>query len=375
VRVLVAPDKFKGTLTAEQAADAIARGWQRGDPTAEVEVVPMADGGEGTLHALVAALGGERFTEKVWGPLGDPVSAEFAIVKTEAGRMGVVEMARASGLELIGPTRRDPKRTTTRGTGELILAACRGGSGRVLVCIGGSATNDGGAGMAQAVGVRLLDSQERDIGPGGEGLLDLATIDMRGLDPSVRAASFVVATDVDNPLVGPQGASAVYGPQKGASPEDVVLLDKALGHFAAVIYRDLALDIRTVPGAGAAGGLGGGLVAFLGARLRPGVDVVMEAVRLHERMEKADLVVTGEGMFDEQSFHGKAPAGVLRAAEELRVPAVVLCGQKRAEPPGARAFSLADRFGLEPSMERTRTLLEDLAAEVASDLRTEDTHV
>jgi glycerate kinase len=178
---------------------------------------------------------------------------------------------------------------------------------------------------------------------------------------------------VDNPLVGPQGASAVYGPQKGASPEDVVLLDKALGHFAAVIYRDLALDIRTVPGAGAAGGLGGGLVAFLGARLRPGVDVVMEAVRLHERMETADLVVTGEGMFDEQSLHGKAPAGVLRVAEELRIPAIVLCGQKRADPPAARIFALADRFGLDRSMERTRTLLEDLAAEVASELQTEDT--
>ena len=374
MRVLVAPDKFKGTLTAEQAAEAIARGWRRGDPNAEVEMVPMADGGEGTLDALVAALGGERFTEKVSGPLGDSVRAEFAMVAAEAGPLGVVEMARASGLELIAPTRRDPKHTTTRGTGELILAACRRGAGRVLVCIGGSATNDGGAGMAQAVGVRLLDSGGRDIGAGGEALLDLAAIDVRGLDPSVRAASFVVATDVDNPLVGPQGAAAVYGPQKGASPEDVVLLDKALGHLAAVIYRDLALDVRNVPGAGAAGGLGGGLMAFLGARLRPGVDVVMEAVRLQERMEKAHVVVTGEGMFDEQSLHGKAPAGVLRAAQELRVQAVVLCGQKRADPPGARVFSLAERFGLEPSMERTATLLEDLAAEVASGLRNEDAH-
>jgi glycerate kinase len=336
--------------------------------------VPMADGGEGTLDALVAALGGERFTEKVSGPLGDPVRAEFAMVSAETGPLGVVEMARASGLELIAPTRRNPKRTTTRGTGELILAACRRGSRRVLVCIGGSATNDGGAGMAQAVGVRLLDSRGRDIGAGGEALLDLAAIDMRGLDPAVRAASFIVATDVDNPLVGPQGASAVYGPQKGASPDDVVLLDKALGHLAAVIHRDLALDVRNVPGAGAAGGLGAGLVAFLGARLRPGVDVVMEAVRLQERMEEADLVVTGEGTFDEQSLHGKAPAGVLRAAEELRVPAVVLCGQRRADPPGARVFSLAERFGLEPSMDRTGTLLEDLAAEVASDLRSDDAH-
>jgi glycerate 2-kinase len=370
VRVLVAPDKFKGTLTAEEAAEAIARGWERGDPTAEVEVVPMADGGEGTLDAMVAALGGERVTREVSGPLGDPVTAEFAVVPTESGDLGVVEMARASGLALISPARRDPKRTTTRGTGELILAACRKRVQRVLVCIGGSATNDGGAGMAQTVGVRLLDSRGTDIRPGGAALLDLATIDMSTLHRSVKSATFVVATDVDNPLVGPHGASAVYGPQKGASPEDVALLDRALGHLAAVIHRDLGLDVRSTPGAGAAGGLGGGLMAFLGARLRPGVEVVMEAVRLRERMEKADLVVTGEGMFDDQSLHGKAPAGVLRAAEEFRLPAVVLCGQKRADRAGTRVVALADRFGLEPALERTRMLLQDLAAEVASGLRT-----
>lgn len=223
--------------------------------------------------------------------------------------------------------------------------------------------------MAQAVGVRLLDGRGLDLGSGGAALLDLATIDMRTLDPSVGAAGFVVATDVDNPLVGPHGASSVYGPQKGATPEDVALLDRALGHLAAVIHRDLGLDIRNVPGAGAAGGLGGGLMAFLGGRLRPGVDVVIEAVRLRDRMEKADLVVTGEGMFDEQSLHGKAPAGVLRVAEEFRLRAVVLCGQKRADLPGTRVFSLADRFGLEPAMERTRMVLEDLAAEVASQMR------
>jgi len=368
VRVLVAPDKFKGTLTAEEAAEAIARGWERGDPTAEIETVPMADGGEGTLDALIAALGGERLTQEVSGPLGDPVGAEFAVVLTETGPLGVVEMARASGLALISPARRDPRRTTTRGTGELILAACRAGVERVLVCIGGSATNDGGAGMAQAVGVRLLDSRGVDLGPGGAALLELATIDMTTLDPSVRAASFVVATDVDNPLVGPHGASAVYGPQKGATAEDVALLDRALGHLAAVIHRDLGLDIRTVPGGGAAGGVGGGLMAFLGAHLRPGVDVVMQAVRLRERVEKADLVVTGEGTFDEQSLHGKAPAGVLRVAEEFRLPAVVLCGQKHVDPSGAQVFALADRFGLESAMERTRMLLEDLAAEVAARL-------
>jgi glycerate 2-kinase len=367
MRVLVAPDKFKGTLTAEEAAEAIARGWRRADPAAEVDVVPMADGGEGTLDALVAALGGRRFKETISGPLGDPVRAEFAVIPSAEGTLGVVEMARASGLALISPARRDPKRTTTRGTGELILAACRKGVERVLVCIGGSATNDGGAGMAQAVGARLLDSHGRDLRPGGAALLDLATIDMSGLDASVARATFVVATDVDNPLVGPHGASAVYGPQKGASPEDVALLDSALGHLAAVIHRDLGLDVRNVPGAGAAGGLGAGLVAFLGARLRPGVDVVMEAVGLRERMEKADLVVTGEGTFDEQSLHGKAPAGVLRAAAEFRRPAVVLCGQKRTDAPGTPVLSLADRFGLEASMDRTRVLLEDLAAEVGAE--------
>jgi glycerate kinase len=369
VRVLVAPDKFKGTLSAQQAAEAIAGGWERGDPAAQVEAVPMADGGEGTLDTLVAALGGNRFTEQVSGPLGDPVRAEFAVVPANGSGLGVVEMARASGLELISPARRDPKRTTTRGTGELILAACRGGAERVLVCIGGSATNDGGAGMAQAVGVRLLDARGADLRPGGGALLDLAAIDMSAMDPTVRATSFVVASDVDNPLVGPNGASAVYGPQKGASPEDVALLDRALGHLAAVIHRDLGLDVRDVPGAGAAGGLGGGLMAFLGARLRPGVDVVIEAVRLRERMEKADLVVTGEGMFDVQSLHGKAPAGVLRVATEFGVPAVVLCGQKRAVHPEARVVALADRFGLDQAMERTRMLLQDLAAEVAADLR------
>jgi glycerate kinase len=369
VRVLVAPDKFKGTLTAEQAAQAIARGWERGDGSAEVEVIPMADGGEGTLDALVAGLGGERFTQEVSGPLGDPVRAEFAVVGSNEETLGVVEMARASGLGLISPGPRDPKRASTRGTGELILAACRRGARRVLVCVGGSATNDAGAGMAQAVGVRLLDRRGVDLPPGGAALLELAAIDLSGLDRSVRGGEFVVATDVDNPLVGPQGASAVYGPQKGASPEDVALLDAALGHFAAVVHRDLGLDLRAVPGAGAAGGLAGGLMAFLGARLRPGADVVIESVGLRGRMEKADLVVTGEGMFDEQSLHGKAPAGVLRAAEEFRLPALVLCGQRRIDPPSARIFALADRFGLEEAMERPGTLLQDLAAEVAAAIR------
>jgi glycerate kinase len=325
----------------------------------------MADGGEGTLDALVAALGGERQTVRVTGPLGDPVEAEYGVAPSAGGVIGLVEMARASGLELISEERRDPKWTTTRGTGELILAACSHRPRQVIVCIGGSATNDGGAGMAQALGVRLLDDRGNELPPGGAALLDLARIDATGLSPAVKDVEFVVASDVDNPLVGPYGASAVYGPQKGATPDDVALLDRALGHFAATVHRDLGLDVREVPGAGAAGGLGAGLIAFLGARLRPGVEVVMDAVGLRERLEGAGAVVTGEGKLDEQSLRGKVVAGVIEAARVARVPVAVVCGQAEVEPPGVVVASLADRFGMERAMGDTRLAVEELTAELA----------
>lgn len=367
MRVLVAPDKFRGTLTAAQAARAIAAGWRRARPDDDVVEVPMADGGEGTLDAMVDGLRGERRTTRVSGPLGDPVDAGYGMVPGPSGPTAIVEMARASGLELIAEARRDPKRTTTRGTGELIDAALRERPAQIVVCIGGSATNDGGAGMAQALGVRLLDDEGLEIGPGGAGLLDLARIDASRLNPAVRRTRFVVATDVDNPLTGPQGASAVFGPQKGAAPDDVAMLDRALAHFAAVVHRDLGIDVRHVPGAGAAGGLGAGLVAFLGAHLRPGVEVVMEAVGLPERLGRADLAITGEGKLDEQSLHGKAPAGVIRAGREAGVPVVVLCGRAEVRPPDVHVFSLVDRFGEERATEDARRALEDLAGEVAAD--------
>jgi glycerate 2-kinase len=374
VRVLIAPDKFRGTLDAASAAEAIAKGWRRADRTAVVETIPMADGGEGTLDALVAALGGRRVRATVEGPLGDPVDAEYGLAPSPEGPLAIVEMARASGLALLAPSRRDPRRTSTAGTGQLIRLACQAGARQVVVCIGGSATVDGGAGMAQAMGIRLLDGSGRDLRPGGAALQELARIDASGLDPAVGAARFVVATDVDNPLTGPNGAAVVYGPQKGASSEDVAVLARAMAHFAAVVHRDLGIDVRHVPGAGAAGGLGAGLVAFLGAHLRPGVEVVMEAVRLRERLEDADLVVTGEGTFDAQSLRGKAPAGVLQAAAEAGVPAIVLAGRVEVHPPPpARAFALADRFGLQPSFSHTARLLEDLAAEVAADVGAEST--
>jgi glycerate kinase len=277
-------------------------------------------------------------------------------------------MALASGLQLVPGDRRDPKRTTTRGTGELILAACRRGVARAVVCIGGSATNDAGAGMAQALGIRLLDDRGRDLGPGGAELLRLDRIDMSGIDPAVKGVAFAVATDVDNPLTGEQGASAVYGPQKGATAEDVRLLDRALRRFATVLSRDLGMDVDGVPGAGAAGGLGAALIAFLHAEVRPGADVVMEALGMAGRIERADLVVTGEGRFDAQSLHGKAPERVLEAAAAAGVPAVVLCGEAAIRPPGVRVESLADRHGREAALARPAELLEALAAEVAAEL-------
>jgi glycerate kinase len=367
VRVLVAPDKFKGTLTAGQAAAAIATGWRRSRPGDELDELPIADGGEGTLNAIATAIGGERRSVTVAGPLGDPVRAEFALVARGGRRSAVVEMAQASGLQLVGSRRRDPLRASTFGTGEVIAAACRAGAREVVVCVGGSATNDGGAGMAQALGVGLLDARGRDIGRGAVALLDLATIDLRGIDPAVGAARFVVAVDVDNPLTGPLGASAVYGPQKGASAEDVVLLDRALGHLAAVVERDLGADVRDLPGAGAAGGLGAGLVAFLGASLRPGADVVMAAVGFDARLTAADIVVTGEGRFDDQTLRGKAVGAVLERAGRARVPAIVLCGEADVRPRGVVVRSLADAVGSRKAREQPRRSLEDAAGGVAAE--------
>jgi glycerate 2-kinase len=367
MRVVIAPDKFKGTLTAVQAAAAMSTGWRRTDRRAEIEEAPMADGGEGTLDTLLGALDGRKERLRVTGPLGDPVEADIGVVEGTGGLTAVVEMARASGLTLISEPRRDPTRATTRGTGEMILAAARRRPERVVVCIGGSATNDGGAGMAQALGIRLLDERGRDLPPGGAALRRLARIDATELDHDVRRIDVVVACDVDNPLTGPRGASAVFGPQKGATPEQVRLLDEALGHLAAVIDRDLAIDVRDIPGAGAAGGLGAGLVAFLGARLRPGVEVVAEALGLHRRLERADVAVTGEGRYDAQTERGKVPAGVLRMAREAGCRTVLIAGQveEGVDVPADLVYDLSARVGRDAAMERTRDVLADAAAEAA----------
>jgi glycerate 2-kinase len=366
VRVLAAPDKFKGTLSAPEAASAIAAGWLRARPDDRVERLPLADGGEGTLDALVDALGGERHAVEVRGPLGERVTAEFGLIRGPEGPVAVVEMARASGLQLVPPERRAPLLASTSGTGELILAACGHRPGSVVLCIGGSATTDGGAGMAQALGIRLLDPSGRDLPPGGAALADLDRIDPSGLHPDVRGVGFVVARDVDNPLTGPEGAAAVYGPQKGASPEDVETLDRALGRLADVMARDLGADVRDLPGVGAAGGLGAGVVAFLGGRLRPGIEVVLEAVGFPDRLGEVDLVLTGEGRVDAQSLRGKTAAGVMGAAREAGVPVVVFCGRADVDLPGATVASMADAFGLDRAMREAGPALEELAAKVAA---------
>jgi glycerate kinase len=368
MRVLVAPDKFRGTLTAAQAARAVETGWRRVRPEDELILVPMADGGEGTLETLVEGMGGTTRDAEVAGPLGAPVRAVFGLVPTSGGPVAIVEMARASGLALLDEGRRAPLRTTTRGTGELIGLALDHDPVRVLLCIGGSATNDGGVGMAQALHGRFLDAGGRHLAPGGAALLDLDRIDLRPMIEIVGTVGFVVASDVDNPLCGPSGASVVYGPQKGASPADVLLLDRALGHLAAVTARDLGIDLRNEPGAGAAGGLGFGSMAFLGARLRRGVEVVMDAVGLPERILQADLVITGEGTLDAQSLQGKVVAGVLRVAAEAGVDAAVVCGRAEIALEGVPVRSLVDRFGAVPAERDARRRLETLAQEMATDL-------
>ncbi|MGZ4132826.1 MAG: glycerate kinase family protein [Actinomycetota bacterium] len=367
MRVLIAPDKFRGTLSARQAAEAVATGWRRVRPQDELDLAPMADGGEGTMVALVDALGGVVVHTTVHGPREDPVRAAFGVAEAAGGRVAIVEMASASGLGLLAAERRDPSRTTSRGTGELIRASLDHSPARLIVGLGGSATNDGGAGMAQALGARLLDRGGSDIQGGGAALLDLDRIDVRDLDPRLVGVRCVAASDVDNPLTGPAGASAVYGPQKGASADDVVILDRALGHLAAIAERDLGVGLRDEPGAGAAGGMGFGLMAFLGAGVRPGVDVIADALGLSSRMGEADLVITGEGRLDAQSLRGKVPAGVLRLATELSVPALIACGDVEdglaIDVPVA---SLVERFGRDAALGDARRSLERLAEELAA---------
>lgn len=324
VRVLVAPQEFKGSLTASSAARAIADGLRQALPVAEFDLLPVADGGPGTVEALVAATGGRLIRTPALDPLGRPVTASWGILGDRT--TAIVEMAAASGLVLLAQRELDPRHASTYGTGLLIRAALDAGCTRVIVGVGGSATNDGGTGCAAALGVRFLDRAGNRLGPGGAALAALDHVDVSATDPRLQRTEIVVASDVTNPLVGPEGASAIYGPQKGADAETVAELDAALARLAEVVRRDLGVDLAAAPGAGAAGGLGYGLMVFCHAQMRPGFDVVAQYSGFDQRLAAADLVITGEGRLDAQTAYGKAPAGVARRARAAGKPVLVLAG-------------------------------------------------
>ncbi len=323
-RVLVAPDSFKGSLSAVQAAEAMERGVLSAWPDARVVKVPIADGGEGTVEALVTATAGRFETSTVRGPLGRPVEARWGVLGD--GRTAVIEMAAASGITLVPEGRRDPRISSTFGTGQLLRAALDAGFRHLIVGIGGSATNDGGAGMAKALGVRLLDGRGEPLPDGGAPLSRVVSIELGGVDPRLADAEILVACDVDNPLTGPRGASAVYGPQKGATPAVVAELDAALERYARVAREATGRDVAGFPGAGAAGGLGAGLLFFTPARLVPGIDLVLDSTRFDEQVRGAALVIVGEGRTDHQTAMGKAPVGVARVAARHGVPVLLVSG-------------------------------------------------
>lgn len=329
MKIVIAPDSYKESLSALEVASAIEAGFREIYPDAEYIKLPVADGGEGTVEAMVAATQGRVVEVAVTGPLGEPVQAFYGISGDES--CAFIEMAAASGLELLPPTARNPLKTTSWGTGELIRHALDLGVTRMIIGIGGSATNDGGAGMVQALGAQLLTANGQPIAPGGAGLSTLATIDISGLDPRLAQCRIDVACDVTNPLVGDEGASAVFGPQKGATPEMVVQLDRALAHYAGQIAQDLDLDVLTLEGGGAAGGMGAALYAFCGAHLRPGIDIVTDALHLDALVADADLVITGEGRIDSQTIHGKVPVGVARVAKRYQIPVIGIAGSLTAD--------------------------------------------
>jgi glycerate kinase len=369
LKVAIAPDSFKGTLTALQAAECIERGLRRELRNISVCKIPMADGGDGTVQAIVDATKGTFKRAKVHDPLGRPIWARYGI--TGNGHTAVIEMAAASGLVLLKPSDRNPMLTSTRGTGDLIRAALRAGVRKILVGIGGSATSDGGMGMARALGVRFLDQDGQDIPDGGGSLGQLAQIDATGRMPARDRVKIEVACDVDNPLTGPEGAARVYGMQKGANAEQVRILDKNLKHFAHIVKRDVGIDVDRVPGAGAAGGLGAGLMAFLDATLRPGIDIIADAIRLPRRLAGCDLVITGEGRTDGQTLHGKAPMGVIHEARRQGIPVIVISGSigpgaEEVLGHGVEAYygAIVEPMGEAELRRNAPRLLEDKAAEV-----------
>ncbi|MFI1912829.1 glycerate kinase [Nocardia sp. NPDC020380] len=365
--VVVAPDKFKGSLTAPEVAAHLAAGLRQARPDIPVVTVPVADGGDGTVDAMVAA-GYAGLQTAVTGPIGNRVVASFAM----KGESAVIELAEASGLRRLPdqPTPATALAATSAGTGDLIRTAVLGGARRVVLGLGGSACTDGGAGMLTALGARLLDADGRVLPPGGAALQRLESIDLTGL----MRVPVVVASDVDNPLLGERGAAAVYGPQKGAGTAEVAELERGLARFAEVARRELGHDVADRPGAGAAGGVGFAALAFLGANIRPGIEIILEQVDFDATLAGARLVLTGEGSLDEQTLHGKAPIGVARAAAKAEVPVLAVSGRRLIEPSELRPYGIEDAYALtdiepdpEVCMSNAGDLLEQLATRIAAD--------
>ena len=363
---MIAPDKFKGSLTATEVAEALAAGLRRLDPLARLHAIPVADGGDGTVDAAVSA-GFERRTVTVRGPLGAPTEADFAV----SNHTAVLELAEASGLRRLPPGVFDPLHSSTYGTGQQIAAALDAGARTLILGVGGSASTDGGAGMLAALGARFLDSAGAPLDPCGAALAELASVDLDGLDARLAQTEVILATDVDNPLLGTFGAAAVYGPQKGAAPDDVLALETGLGRLVDVLTGQLgehAVAAAAQPGAGAAGGVGYGAIVGLGASVRPGIELMLELLGVEPAVREARLVITGEGSLDEQSLHGKAPVGVARLAALHGVPVVAVCGRLGLTPDQLRRAGIREAFALtelEPdparSMARAAELLEGLA--------------
>lgn len=326
MKIIIAPDSFKGSLSAKQVAFCIQKGLKVSFPEADYQLIPMADGGEGTMQALVDATNGKIFTKQVKNPLGNTVKAEFGILGDQ--KTAVIEMAQASGLQYVNNKTANPLITSTYGTGELIKAALDKNVKRIIIGLGGSATNDGGAGMAQALGVKLLDQTSNELKPGGGNLDQLTNLNIQNLDSRLKTTEIILASDVTNPLTGPNGSSTIFGPQKGATPEMVKKLDNNLHHFAILVKNTLGTNFENYPGAGAAGGLGFGLLSFTGAKMQAGVEVVLALNKFKEKVQNADLVFTGEGATDYQTKFGKTPFGVATAAKEVvpNAPVIILTG-------------------------------------------------
>lgn len=374
MRIVLAPDSFKGSLSSLEVCNALSEGILQELPESEITKIPMADGGEGTVEALIQATGGRIIECVVTGPTGRPVKSYFGVLGD--GKTAVIEMAAASGLPLISESERNPMITTTYGTGELIKAALDNGCRSLIVGIGGSATNDGGAGMAQALGFRLVNDSGEDIPWGGGGLLELDRIIRGNEDARLQELQVTIACDVTNVLCGPNGASRVYGPQKGATSEMVEKLDAALCRYAEIVKRDLGVEIADMPGSGAAGGLGGGLVAFLSAVLMPGVEIVIEASKLREHVACADLVITGEGKMDFQTLSGKTPLGVAKVALEYEVPVIGIAGWQDADMDDFREYGFRAMLGICPrpmstkeAMDNAYVLVRDTGRAIASLLK------